>query len=137
MFLGTSTYFKGVGWLLRMAAAFSRHGNAQYGVMGNQGDERCGVKPHIRTTAFWMKPDMMNKYPVRIRESAQRYQAEHGQNCFSEWFKNQGLSNWIVTWDGNWPLMECDSIPNGFHRGTQQALLAGDRISEPPYYKCA
>ena len=64
VFFGASTYFPRPGWLLRMASVFQRFGNAQYGAMGNGGDKRVNVWPHIRTTAFWMNPKLMNEYPT-------------------------------------------------------------------------
>ena len=62
VFFGASTWFKNPGWLLRMATSFDRHGPAQYGAMGNRGDIPVKVWPHIRTTAFWMPPYLMNAY---------------------------------------------------------------------------
>jgi len=135
-FFGASTYFKRQGWLLRMARAFQDFGNAQYGVMGNRGDARVNVQPHIRTTGFWMAPDLMRSYPVKINSPEQRHPFEHGQNCFTTWVKNRGLRNLIATWDAVYPWELWDEVPNGFHRGDQSGLLCGDRISEPPYYHC-
>jgi len=132
---GSSTYLRGPGWLLRMASAFKKHGMAQYGVMGNQGDAKVNCRPHIRTTAFWFPPVLLKKYPTPIISNDDRHRFEHGQGCFSDYVQSQGLKNWIVTWDGEYLWPNWDSIPDGFHRGTQAALLAGDRISEPPYYQ--
>lgn len=134
VFFGTSTYFKREGWLLRMASAYKQFGNAQYGCMGNRGDANVGVKPHLRTTGIWMSPALLNSYPHRITSNDDRYSFEHRDKCFTEWVKNQGLRNYVVTWDGAYQWEDWDSIPDGFHRGNQSALLCGDRISEPPYH---
>lgn len=136
VFFGASTYLKGPNWLMRMAVSFQKHGPALFGVMGNQGDARVNVKPHIRTTGFWMPPSLFNKYPVTVAKPEQRFPFEHGENCLTSWVYAQGLKVFVVTWKGEYEWPNWDSIENGFHRGDQSALLAGDRISREPYYKC-
>lgn len=133
VFFGASTYLKGPNWLMRMAVSFLKHGPALFGVMGNDGDANVNVSPHIRTTGFWMPPDLLNKYPTLVSKDDQRFPFEHGPNCLTSWIKSQGLKALIVTWDSEWEW-PWDRIPNGFHRGNQSALLAGDHISEPPYF---
>lgn len=133
-FIGSSGYVRGPGWLKRMREAFERFGpNTLYGSMGNDGDARVNVVPHIRTTGFWMAPLMMNMYPLRVTRPEQRYPAEHGRESLSQWFRDSGHKVIVSTWFGDheWPW---DQIPNGFHQGDQSALLTGDRVSCPPYY---
>lgn len=134
LFLGTSTYFKRPGWMKRIEESYQTHGNALYGVMGNMGDSKVNVYPHIRTTGFWMQPSTLNSYPTIVRNNHQRYEFEHGKNCLSEWSKKKGLKRLVVTWSGEYEWSMWDSIPNGFHRGDQSNLLMGDHISEPPFY---
>ena len=134
VFLGGSTYFKRAGWLQRMALSFQHRGRAIYGCMGNRGDAKVNVQPHIRTTGFWMPPDLMNNYPLRCTENSQRYGIEHGPECLTTWVTRQGLKAWVVTWNGDYLWAQSDEIENGFHRGNQSALLVGDRLTEPPYY---
>ncbi len=134
VFFGSTAYVRGPGWLKRMAEAFERRGSAAlYGSMGNDGDPRVSVVPHVRTTGFWLTPMMMNMYPLRVTRPEQRYAAEHGPRSLSQWFRDQGQRVFIVTWthEYEWPW---DRIPNGFHQGDQSALLSGDRVSAPPYY---
>jgi hypothetical protein len=134
VFFGATAYIRGPGWLKRMAEAFERWGPANlYGCMGNDGDSRFGVFPHIRTTGYFLAPTLMNMYPLRVTRPEQRYPAEHGPGCLTQWFKDQGHRAMIVTWDQEyeWPW---DRIPNGFHQGNQSALLTGDKNSAPPYY---
>jgi hypothetical protein len=118
-----------------MAGAFQKHGNALYGSMGNAGDASVKVFPHIRTTGFWLSPTLFNAYPTVINKPEQRYPFEHGPNCLTEWVKSQGLKALIATWSGEYETGQWDSIPNGFHRGDQSALLTGDRVTDPPYYQ--
>lgn len=134
VFFGNNAYLRGEGWLKRMAEAFVTHGpHHLYGCMGNDGDSRFGVAPHIRTTGFFTSPMMMNLYPMRVTRPEHRYPAEHGPMCLTSWFKGQGHRAIIVTWTGehDWPW---DAIPGGFHQGDQHALLSGDKNSCPPYY---
>lgn len=134
VFFSTSTYFFRPGWLLRMLFATERHGNAQYGAMGNRGDIPVKVWPHIRTTAFWMKPELMNGYPHRVTHPEQRHPFEHGQQCFTSWLTKQGVLSWVITWSRELLWRDWDADPNGFSRGNQSNLLAGDRMTEAPYY---
>lgn len=137
LFLGVSTYFKGSGWLARVLDSYAKHGPALYGVMGNRGDKNANVYPHIRTTGFWLPPQLMNAYPLRVTSNAQRYQFEHGENCLAEWIRKAGMKRLVVTWDAEYEWIQWDLIPNGFHQGNQSAMLMGDHISEPPFYHTA
>jgi hypothetical protein len=132
VFLGTSAWIKGPGWLDRMASAFMKHGDHLYGVMGNQGFGP--VHAHIRTTGFWMSPGLLNEYPVIVSRLDQRYPFEHGQQCLTRFVWNKGKKVFVVTWNGEYEHPHWDSIPNGYHKGNQGALLIGDRLTDPPYY---
>jgi hypothetical protein len=134
VFFGASTYFKREGWLKQMAESYEKHGAGLYGAMGNRGVIPIGVHPHIRTTAFWMNPEWMNAYPHRITRSDQRYGFEHGQDCLTSWVYRKRGRVMVVGWSGAYEQGLWDSIPNGYHRGDQSDLLAGDRNSEPPFY---
>lgn len=134
VFFGASTYLSRPGWLIRMVNAFNRHGNAQYGAMGNRGNLAVGVWPHIRTTAFWMHPKLMNSYPDRVTLPNQRHPFEHGKNCFTEWVTKLGLKSWVITWANELLWEKWDSDREGYSQGKQLNLLAGDRMSEPPYF---
>lgn len=134
VFFGASTYFTKPGWLARMVTTYQKHGNAQYGAMGNRGDRAVSVWPHIRTTAFWMNPALMNAYPKKVTQPHERHPFEHGPECFTSWVTSQGLKSWVVTWHRELEWVNWDDDPNGFQRGDQSSLLAGDHICELPYY---
>src|ERR1035437_3675021 len=134
VFFGASAFFFKTGWLLRMATSFIKHGNALYGAMANRGDAASGVFPHIRTTAFWMDPKLMNTCPHKVTSPEQRYPWEHGANCITEWVRKQGLKAWEITRNMDLPVGSWGDDPNGYQRGDQSALLAGDRMCLPPYY---
>lgn len=131
VFFGGSSYVKGSGWLDRMVAAWQKHGRAIYGAMGS-----LGHNIHIRTTGWWAPPDLLNEYPHPTDSTSRsRYAFEHGENGLTMWAIKKGLKAFVVTWDNTYEWRQWDSIPNGFQKGNQSALLAGDRLTEPPFYK--
>jgi len=134
IFLGGTSWIKGPHWLERIVQAYERHGAGLYEAMGNMGDARVNVSPHIRTTGYWMPPSLMNDYPLRVTSNALRYPFEHGPNCITSWVRGKGLPVLVVCWTGEYEYPHWDSIPNGFHRGNQSNLIFGDRISDPPFY---
>lgn len=136
VFFGASAYLKGPGWLARVAESFARRGQGLYGVMGNRGMIAMGVHPHIRTTGFWLPPKLFREYPMKVTDPGQRYPFEHGPQCLTSWIKKKGLIPWVVSWSGEWKWEQWDSFPNGFHRGDQSDMIAGDKLSRPPYYSC-
>lgn len=134
VFFGVSTFFKHPNWLQRMLEAYYRHGPALYGAMGNRGNVKIRVWPHIRTTAFWMEPGLLNAYPYTINRPEERHPFEHGPDCFTGWVMKRGLQAWVITWAGEYLWKDWDNDPRGFSRGDQSNLLAGDHLCEPPYY---
>lgn len=140
LFCGAHHYFRKPNWLLRMVEVMNDLGDTLYGAMGNQGDMRFNVYPHVRTTGFWCKPELMKAYPHQIVQGGgggQRYESEHGLSCITNFVKSSGRQPWIVGWDCVRRLEECDSMPGGFHQGDQHNLLFGDKNSMPGYYHCS
>lgn len=131
--LGASTYFNGPGWLSRVVESFVKHGDALYGTMGNRGDAGAKVNRHIRSTAFWLPPRLLNQYP-KVVSKPQRYEFEHGGNCLTEWMMGQGYEALVVSRKDEYEWDNWDRVPNGFHRGDQSNLMIGDHISERPHY---
>lgn len=134
VFFGASTFFTREGWLLRMLEAHNKHGLALYGAMGNRGNKHYKVWPHIRTTAFWCHPFLMNAYPKRIAKKEERFPFEHGPDSLTAWVIKKGLKAWVVTWKAEYEWENWDDDPEGFQRGHQRNLLALDHITEPPYW---
>jgi hypothetical protein len=137
VFFSGSAYFKKSGWLKRMVAAYEKHGAGLYGAMGNRGDSiptPVNVHPHIRTTGFWMDPELLNQYPSTVTTQAQRYPFEHGPNCLTGWVKSRGLKTLVVSWSGEYKWEMWDAFPNGYHRGDQSDVISYDRICDPPFY---
>jgi len=137
VFFGTTAYLRGPNWLKRMVDAFERRGHsALYGSTGNCGDARVGVWPHIRTTGFWLSPAIMNMHPLRVTHPSHRYPFEHGENCLTQWCRNQGYKAFVCDWGQEYEWPAWDLIPGGFHRDQQQGVIVGDRLTRPPYYGC-
>jgi hypothetical protein len=140
LFCGAHTYFRKPGWLARCVEVMNDLGNTLYGSTGNQGDTRFNIYPHVRTTGFWCKPELMKAYPHIITQCSgyggQRYEAEHGLSCISNWVKSQGKQPWIAGWTEVRPLEDCNAIPNGYHQNDQSNVLIGDRMTMPPYHHC-
>jgi len=137
VFFGGHTYFRKSGWLARMWSVYQEHGNTLYGCTGSQGSLQFIVYPHVRTTAFWCHPSLMSEYPYRISQKGsggQRYEAEHGPTCITNWVRSKGMQPWIVGWHSVTPVQQCDSVPNGFQKGNQSDVLVGDRLTAPPYF---
>jgi hypothetical protein len=99
------------------------------------GDQRVNVSPHVRTTGFWLSPKVLNRYPITVKTPDMRYPFEHGPNGLTMWAWSQGMQVLVVDGDGIWQFPTWDDSTEGFHRGTQRALLFGDRLSMPPYYQ--
>lgn len=139
IFCGGHTYFRKPGWLIRIWEVFQEKGNTLYGATGHQGNLAVNVHPHVRTTGFWCHPSLLAQYPYLVTQKGgggQRYDMEHGHDCLSNWVRRAGLIPWIVGWDSALPLMECDSMPNGYHQGDQSNVLIGDRLTQAPFHHC-
>ena len=124
VFFGGSSHIRGDGWLERIIESFEEHGNAIYGAMGSH-----IRSTHIRTTGWWCAPTLLKDYPYPVTSAQEsRYQFEHGGNSITQWARRLGLKALMVTWDGCYEPDQWDSIPNGFQRGDQSALIVGDRM---------
>lgn len=96
--LGSPIHFHKPGWLDRIVMAYEENGPTVYAPWGFQ-----HPNPHLRTTAFWLPPELLNSYPKRVG-NADRYAFEHGPESISLWAKKQGFDPLMVTWRGVYPL---------------------------------
>lgn len=132
VFFGATAYVRGPGWLVRMVDAWKKKGDTLYGAMGNRGDGRVNVQPHIRTSGFWLSPSLFNQYPHQVTRPEHRYEMEHGATCLTTWIRNRRLTPYVVGWQGEYAWERWDSM-GGYHQGNQFNLIAGDRMSRAPY----
>jgi hypothetical protein len=105
--LGANVHFRQAGWLDHIVNSFLRNGPAMYGCWGFHQPAL-----HIRTTAFWMPPELLNSYPTYVSDS-HRYDFEHGQsNSIVQHVKREGYQNYMVTWRGTFPESEWHHVAN-------------------------
>jgi hypothetical protein len=98
VFCGSHVHFRKAGWLDVMVNAYERNGPGVYGAYAFHEPNK-----HIRTTCFWMPPDMLNLYP-HIVYNEFRYEFEHGAtHSIVKWVIDSGFNAWMVTWNGIFP----------------------------------
>ncbi len=135
LFFGSSAYCRHKDWSQRMIMAYRLHGpNAIYGVTGNLGNAACNVAPHLRTTGFWCKPEILAQYPHIVATPGDRYPFEHGPQGMTMWAWSQGYQVYVVETESIYAFPDWDNGPQGFHRGQQAHVLFGDRVCAPPYH---
>lgn len=99
---GSHVHFHRPGWLDRMVQVFLEHGPALYGCWAY-----LSPNWHVRTTAFWMQPILLNSYPDQVGSSKKsRYTFEHGDKSFTRHILSAGLECLMVTWDGVFPFSQ-------------------------------
>jgi hypothetical protein len=96
--LGAPVHFHRPGWLDRIMLAYLENGPAVYSPWGFH-----SPRPHLRTTAFWLPPELLNSYPHRVSDQ-ERYQFEHGPESIALWSQKQGFEPLQVTWRGVYPM---------------------------------
>ena len=106
--LGAPVHFHWSGWLERMIDTYLRLGPGLYGCWAY-------VFPtaHIRTTAFWCSPELLQSYPEVVGSSRpSRYAWEHGKHSFTAHVMKSRFPCAMVTrnqvfeygrWNGNAP----------------------------------
>ena len=97
MCVGAPIHFTRAGWMDRIEQAYIENGPALYGCWGFH-----QPRDHIRTTAFWLPPQLLASYPHPVDNSL-RYEFEHGVYSITEHARNLGLERYMVTWKGVYP----------------------------------
>jgi hypothetical protein len=124
IFFGGNTWFSRPDWMVPVMRSYFRKGDTLYGATAHPG-EGNHIHPHIRTTGFWMRPKLLTEYCPTIIGNELRYEFEHGQTCMTNWFKNHGMTPWVVSWTGEHHLHQCMDIPNGYRCGDGSNVLFG------------
>lgn len=91
---GAHIRFWKAGWLDRITDQYLKTGPGLSGAWGGP-----APTPHIRTTAFWFPPEILNSYHT-ITDNSNRYQFEHGERSIAAWAKELGFPRTVVTWSG-------------------------------------
>src|ERR1017187_6549922 len=89
---GSHIHFVRAGWLDRIVNVFLDNGPALYGAWGFH-----QPADHIRTTAFWMPPEILRSYPIWVGNS-QRYGFEYGPQSITLFVHNLGFPVIQVGW---------------------------------------
>lgn len=97
---GSHIYFHRPGWLDRMVRAFEDNGPTVFGAWGFH-----QPKPHLRTTGFWLPPDLLKAYPYQISDQT-RYTFEHGTDSITLWTQRLGFEPLLVTWSGEYQMKD-------------------------------
>ena len=119
-------HFKRGGWLSMMRRSWDKNGPGYYGTVATY-----EVAPHLNTTGIWCSPRLMERYPIRVVDKAQRYDFEHGANAMWRMAVSAAIKVRCCLWDGNsyeWRLWR--QPPNIYRRGDQSNCLAMFRHTE-------
>lgn len=92
--LGAPVRCRRAGWLDRIVQSYEYYGPGLYGGWGFH-----EPVSHIRTTAFWLPPQLLKAYPFQVVNES-RYEFEHGQRSIHNFVKSIGLGSYMVTWSG-------------------------------------
>lgn len=115
--LGAHSNFRRGGWLDRMMDIYSKIGPGLYGCWGFH-----APAAHIRTTAFWLPPDLLRSYPFLTNDT--RYQFEHGHNdSILKWSLKFGFPVVQVSWT------RVGIYPDFFHCGPEDNLMFDQHCS--------
>lgn len=95
--LGAPVHFWRSGWLARMVESYLENGPAYYGCWGY-----TSPALHLRTSVFWLPPQLLQSYPVTVSSSKRsRYDFEHGRSTsMTNHTLKSGLECYMVTWSG-------------------------------------
>jgi len=104
--LGAPVHFRRGGWLDRIVNVYEQNGPNFYGCWGFH-----NPAVHIRTTAFWMAPELLKSYPFVVHNE-HRYEFEHGQRSIVRHVAQIGLQNYMVTWGGCYPVEQWHHVEN-------------------------
>lgn len=89
--LGAPVHFCCSGWLDRMVESYCAEGPGLYGSYGFH-----QPKLHIRTTNFWIPPNLFNAYPHQVHDG-NRYAFEHGPESLTIWTLSMGYPCFVTT----------------------------------------
>ena len=97
---GAPVHFHRAGWLARMVDACVENGIGLYGCAAY-----LSPNWHVRTTAFWFPPMLLQSYPVMVGSSRQsRYEFEHGNGSFTRHCLSLDIPCLMLTWSGIYPF---------------------------------
>ena len=123
IFLGAHVHLHRHGWLDRIVESYIEYGPGIYGAFAFH-----QPREHIRTTAWWTAPPIMNAYPLQPPPNHMRYECEHGANSYTRFALSLGLPAYLVTFKGVY------AVPQWRHVEQDEALVF-DQHSDRLNYK--
>lgn len=121
--LGSYCHFHRENWLRYMVEAYVDYGPNLYGCWG------CLLpRPHIRTTVFWLPPQILDAYPDEVGNTkSDRYSFEHGENSILNFTRQCGFDALMVTVNGVYHQNQWHQIPCGI----SESILLEQMTHEP------
>lgn len=104
--LGAPIRFRRAGWLDWIVQCYLGNGIGLYGPWGFH-----QPSTHLRTTAFWCPPELLNLYPYVITNH-NRYEVEHGADSLTLWASRMGFPVLQVTWKGVFDMRNWHHVDN-------------------------
>lgn len=114
--LGAPLRFHRDGWLDWIVDSYLQNGPGLYGAWAFH-----HPATHIRTTAFWLPPSLLNAYPFMIADH-QRYSFEHGPESITLWTQKMGYPTLQVTWKGTF------TPPHWHYIGPEDSLFLDQHL---------
>jgi hypothetical protein len=120
--LGGTVYFEKPNWLHRMVEAYLKHGPHLYGAFACR-----QPKIHIRTTGFWMPPELLRRYPHRITTVEERYHFEWNKYNFTQWVVDSGRKAILATWSTEIESKDWEPVAGYYGSRIDGDCLIGDK----------
>lgn len=121
--LGAHCHFYRADWLKAMVDAYLEHGVGLYGCTAYG-----GIITHVRTTVFWIPPELFRSYPNYIGSSRRsRYEFEHGGTSLTHHVLNLGFPCVMVTSLGSFVYPDWHDHAPGFN----EILVRDQHIHDP------
>ena len=125
LFLNAHSHFRQAGWLRRLAAGAEQFGPGLYGPSAS-----FDIAPHIRTTAFMCRPQLVRDWTGSLSQPDDRHYFEVGRQSITSLAGRQNMPCVLVTWEGFYPQPDWRKPANIFRRGDQSNCLIYDRHHE-------
>ena len=109
-------------WLSPFAGAYASYGPGIYGASSS-----FEVSPHIRTSAFAASPQLLLRYPLKVKSRYDACVFEHSPTNFAQWAIGRKYPVQVVMCSGTYPLMDSRRGADIFRRGSQKDLIINDR----------
>jgi hypothetical protein len=123
---GAPIHFRRAGWLDRITEVYLQEGPGLYGPWGFM-----QPAPHIRTTVFWLAPELLTTYPHPL-DTDHRYGFEYGpKTSILRWTFDNGFPVIQVSWS-KYAHYQKDG---GFYHVPAEDCLVFDQHTDKLFWK--